>query len=451
MVKHSAAEAPQIATAHGSRRQRLSSRLGTDRVFYGWYMVMAGSVSNFFIIGVVIYGMGVFYQPMRSELGWSMAALTAGVSVRSFEQGFLAPVTGYLMDRFGPRLMALSGLLVLTVGLLMLSQVHDLWFYYTAAAVIAFGSSLSGLSPFTVAIMNWFDRHRGRAMGLLNTGNGLAYVAVSIIALMVASFGWRAALIISALTVFAIGMPLALTIRTSPEPYGYHPDGEESERDETGTRPILPAGERSGMTVRETVRTPAFYLLSLAQAVNGLGQTTWIALQVPHLLNVGYSVAATGMIVGAYGVIQVALRLASGWAGDVIGRRRMFMFCFLLQGVGLGAFALLTPERWWLLPVYYLTFGVGHAASVVVGQTMKADYFGTRRFATIRGLGQTLTMPAGLTAPVLAGWMFDRTGDYSFIFLVYAAIATTGTFWLFLIRRPLWRDIQAARTTALVG
>ena len=66
-------------------------------------MVMAGSVSNFFIIGVVIYGIGVLYEPMRNELGWSMAALTAGASIRSFEQGFMAPITGYLTDRFGPR------------------------------------------------------------------------------------------------------------------------------------------------------------------------------------------------------------------------------------------------------------------------------------------------------------------------------------------------------------
>ena len=189
--------------------------------------------------------------------------------------------------------------------------------------------------------------------------------------------------------------------------------------------------------------TPTLYLLSLADAVNSLGTSTWIVLQVPHLLNTGDSIGATGSIVRLYGVIQVALRLILGWAGDAISRRRMFMYSFVLQGVGLGVLALLAPERWWLLPVYYLTFGVGHAASSVVGQTMTTDYFGTKRFATIRGVSRTLTMPAGLGAPVLAGWMFDRTGDYSFIFLVYACIAITGTLWVFLIRRPPWREIQA--------
>lgn len=147
--------------------------------------------------------------------------------------------------------------------------------------------------------------------------------------------------------------------------------------------------------------------------------------------------AATSTIVGLYGVVQVIFRPIAGGVGDRLGRRRMFMYCFLLQGLGLVVFALLAPERPWLLPIYYLVYGVGQAASVVVGQTMPADYFGTKRFTTIRGISQVLTMPAGLVAPVLAGWMFDRTSDYSRIFLVYACIAMTGTFWVFLIRRPL--------------
>ncbi len=440
------------SAAHPSGRQRLSSRLGTDRVFYGWYMVTAGSVSNFFIIGVAIYGLGALYEPMRRDLGWSMAALTAGASVRSFEHGFMAPITGYLMDRFGPRRMALSGIALLTAGLFMLSQVHSLWFYYTAAATIALGSSLCAIVPFTVAIMSWFDEHRGRAMGLLNTGNGLAYITVSIIALLVASFGWRQAVILCAVVVFVVALPLAMTLRASPEPFGYYPDGKAPGPNEDGTQPGLTVGERTGLTVKEAARTPTFYLLSLSHAVNSVGTSTWIVLQVPHLLNVGYSVAATGSIVGAYGIVQVVLRVVSGWMGDKIGRRSMFIFGFLFQGAGLAVFALLSPERWWLLPAYYLTFGVGHATSIVVGQTMTADYFGTKRFATIRGLNQTLSMPAGLVAPVLAGLIFDRTGDYSHMFLIYAGIVTTGAIWVSLIRRPRWRDLLTSHSgPALAG
>ncbi len=301
---------------------------------------------------------------------------------------------------------------------------------------------MGAMGPFAVAITNWFERKRGRAMGLVNTGNGLGYVAVSIIALLVTQYGWRESLLICAAAVFVVCIPLALLIRTGPESYGMSVDGDREEGD-SGEKRSNMSSERTGLTAAEAARTPAFYLLALSHAVNSLGQTTWLVLQVPHLLNVGYSVAATSTILGLYGVVQVIFRPIAGGVGDRLGRRRMFMYCFLLQGLGLVVFALLAPERPWLLPIYYLVYGVGQAAPVVVGQTMPADYFGTKRFATIRGISQVLTMPAGLVAPVLAGWMFDRTSDYSRIFLVYACIAMTGTFWVFLIRRPLWRDIQA--------
>lgn len=134
--------------ARRSRRRRLRARLGTDRLFYGWWMVMSGAVSNFFIVGVVFYGIGVLYEPMRRDLGWSMAALTAGASVRSFEQGFMAPIMGYLTDRFGPRLMALIGISLMAGGLVLLSQVHTLWTYYASAAITSLGFSLGGLLPY---------------------------------------------------------------------------------------------------------------------------------------------------------------------------------------------------------------------------------------------------------------------------------------------------------------
>src|SRR5437870_283326 len=90
-----------------------------QRIFYGWYIVLAGALNNFFVIGITVFGFGVFYEPMRAELGWSMTAIMAGVSVRSFQNGFLAPIAGTLVDRFGPRTMALIGITVLTSGLLL--------------------------------------------------------------------------------------------------------------------------------------------------------------------------------------------------------------------------------------------------------------------------------------------------------------------------------------------
>ena len=430
----------------------MRARVKPRELFYGWYIVLAGALSNFLILGVTIFGFGVFIEPIREELGWSVQAIGIGFSIRSLETGLLSPFTGHLIDRLGARRMAVTGVILVVGGLLLFSQAHDLWVYYASSSILAVGQSLGGLNSFTLAIMTWFNKKRGRAMGMLHTGNGFAYFMVLILAAMISAFGWRETLLISAAVIFAFGIPLALVIRPRPEAYGYLPDGERL-RDADG--PALQEQPRAraapsatGMTVAEAVRTPTFYLLALAGAAGNVVMVSWIVFQIPHLENSGFSLRAAGAIVAIYGGLQIALRFSVGWLGDVIGRRRMYMGSYLLMGVGLWAFATLSPSRIWLLPLYYLTFGMGHAAWLVTFQTIVADYFGTKRYATNRGLVQTLQMPVGVGAPVFVGWMFDRNGSYDMAFLVLAAICATGTLWVFLIRRPEWNVIQSAAPAA---
>ncbi|MCX6023300.1 MAG: MFS transporter [Chloroflexi bacterium] len=203
------------------------------------------------------------------------------------------------------------------------------------------------------------------------------------------------------------------------------------------------------MTVPEALHTPAFYLLILASALGASPLSTWIALQVPHYLNVGFSVESAGLIVGAYGLTQAVMRAISGWLGDILGRRRMLMVSFLLIGAGFLIFASVTSERWWLLPFYWVIFGIGHASYVALSQAIVADYFGTLRFATIRGLAQTLSLPAGVALPVVSGAIFDATGSYVLVFVMCGVLAATGSLWLLLIRRPVWNAVQAAQMGAV--
>jgi len=95
-----------------------------------------------------------------------------------------------------------------------------------------------------------------------------------------------------------------------------------------------------------------------------------------------------------------------------------------------------------------VTFAFGHAAWIVLQMTMVADYFGTRRFATLRGLASSLQTPAGVVAPVFAGFVFDQTGSYQGIFIGYALVTAMGALAIWLIRRPTWSELQATSVSA---
>ena len=307
------------------------------------------------------------------------------------------------------------------------------------------------MNPFSLALVNWFQRKRGRALGLLNTGNACGYLMAPIMAVLVVTFGWRETLSIAAVVIFAVGIPLAMVIRTRPEPYGYLPDGEghqamnlEPASLASGVQPShRQAISGTGMTVGEALRTPTFYLLAWASALGGSAHIAWVIFQIPHLETAGFSVAATGLIVGIYGGAQIVLRFSIGWLGDIIGRRQLYVGGFLLQAIGLLIFAKVSPSLVWLLPFYYLTFALGHAAWLIGNMTIIADYFGTKRYATIRGLSATLRMPAGMVGPLFVGWMFDMNGSYDLAFMLLAGVCALSSFFLLLIRRPNWSEAES--------
>lgn len=408
-------------------------------------MALAGAASNFLVLGIAVFGFGVFITPIREETGWTLTQISIAFSIRSFENGLLAPFTGFMVDRLGARRMAISGLIALTVGLVLFSQSRTIWVFYAASLVMAFGQSLGSYTPFSAALMRWFSRHRGRAMGLVSTGNGAGGLAAPILATMIVLMGWRSTALAAAAAVLVFGLPLAMTLRDRPEPYGTGPDGVPLTQVETGgasargyVPPTLP-----GYEVREALRIPAFYLLAFASGLGGGVLVAWIVHAIPHLEETGYSLQAAASIAGAYAVVQVGMRYGLGWAGDVLGRRPMFIASFLLMGLGLLVFNELSPGRWWLVPIYYVTFAPGHAMFAVMGQTVIADYFGTRRFATIRGLAQSTSMPLGIAMPVFAGWIFDRNGNYEAAFWLFAAMSVLAALLLLLVRRPQWSDLPA--------
>ncbi len=201
------------------------------------------------------------------------------------------------------------------------------------------------------------------------------------------------------------------------------------------------------VTVAETLRTPAFYLLMLAMTVGAPTQSALIVFQVPVLEHAGYSAGMAALLAAGYGLVQAPVRLVVGGVADRVGRRRAYAWCFVLQGGGLVVFASMDSSRVWLVPLFYGTYALGHALFTTLFLTTVADYFGTRRFASLQGIIQFAGMPVGLALPTVTGVVFDRTGTYSTIFLIYAALASLGAVFVFLIRRPTWHDLASTRAT----
>jgi sugar phosphate permease len=405
------------------------------RRFYGWYIAAAGAGTNCVVLGITQFGFGVFIEAFRVTFGWSVTAIALGYSIRTLEQGLFAPFTGYVADRVGPRRMAVAGIVIISLSLLLFSQATTLSVYYAASIVMALGQSIGGANAFTLAIMRWFVRRRGNAMSIITTGNGFGYFATLALAALLAALGLRDAFLVLAAIVFCIGLPLALVIRDRPEELGLLPDGdapapERAANSETKAK----VRSASGSGVREALRTPSFYILVLAMAAGAAAQLVWIVFQVPHLVAQGFSITFVGTQAAIYGMIAIPLRWGVGWLGDRFGRARTYMYAVCLEGVGLCFLAFVTPERWWLFIPFYLTFGLGHCGWLVLNQTLAADFFGARNFATIRGLVHSFSIPVSILLPLCMGYVYDTQGNYQWAYVGVAALVFAGALSLCLVR-----------------
>src|SRR3954471_22448005 len=406
----------------------------SKRLFYGWYMVGAGSTLQFLLSALMSQSFGAYVAVLQAERGWSKTALSGAAALQQMETAILGPFIGWVMDRFGPQGVIRVGIVMFGIGLMILSQTDTLPAFYAAFLVIALGASFCGFFPVNVALINWFERWRARALSSMSIGLALGGTAVPLIAWSLQANGWRATAFASGVIAIVVGFPLALVIRHRPEHHGLTVDGLAPKTPET-TQEIRALGQYRDFTAREAVRTPAFWLLSLGHG---------FALFVVHAVSVhaithmnqglGYSVAQASLVYTLLTASQIGGVAVGWWIGDHFEKRYIAATCMLMHAAGL------------LLLTYAVTAPMVLAFAVLHGgawglrgpfmQAIRADYFGRSAIGMILGLSFLILVIGQVGGPMIAGIMADMTGNYRAGFTTLALLAGLGSVFFLLARKP---------------
>ena len=394
----------------------LSTRTG---FFFGWWVVFASAAIVFLTGGTFFYGFGALFNPIVNEFGWSRASVSFAFSLRSEVGGLAAPVVGFMVDRVGSRRLMVAGVALVALGFVLLSRIESLWGFYGAVIVIAIGMSATGGPVGMVAIAHWFHRQRGRALAVMTVGAGTSGVMVLVLAALISMVGWRDALMIMAAVQVAVCVPLAVSVRDRPEDLGLQADGEPfvDLRDEGSPAP-RPMPE--GVTVKQALRTAAFWKMSIAGGLTNLGVIAIVVHQIPFFTSsVGLSEGLAAASVTAMTLLSLLGRLGFGQLADTMDKRHVTAVCFGIVALSLLMYATIY-EGWqifYVLPLFALGFG----GSIPVRPAFQAEYFGLKAFGAIQGLGSTIATLGGLLGPVFAGWMYDVTDSYRVAFVVLSA------------------------------
>ena len=136
----------------------MTPTIKSSGIFFGWWLLGAGTVVMVMQGGLYAYGFPAFFVPLAATLGTSRGALSLAFSFTRLESSLLGPIEGYLIDRFGPRGIMYVGMALLGLSFILFSFVNSLLQFYFVFPIIALGASLSGFLPVITAVNNWFSR-----------------------------------------------------------------------------------------------------------------------------------------------------------------------------------------------------------------------------------------------------------------------------------------------------
>jgi len=397
------------------------------KIFYGWWIVLACSLINLYVGGIVFFGFTAFFQPIREEFGWSYTQISFAASLRGLENSIFSPLAGFLVDRLGPRRLMLWGAITVGLGLILLSLTQSLAMFYASFMLIGFGAGGCTAVVTMTAVANWFRRKIGLALGVLGSGIGAGGLVVLLIVVLIDLYQWRSTLIILGLGMWALGIPLSLVVRNRPEHYGYRPDGEVSSPS-VQSHEIQEKGVEIGL--REALKMRSFLYLNMAEVIRVMTLMAVFTHVMPYLTSVGIPRATAGLVAGSIPLIGIIGRFGLGWLGDVFDKRYVMAVAIGLISLGLLAFSYM-HVRWAMVP-FLLLFPIGHGGSMVVRGSILREYFGRDSFGKMIGVIMGSAAVGGIIGPILAGWVFDTVGSYQPIWLVLCGL--TGLTTVLIVR-----------------
>ncbi len=398
----------------------------TTPLFYGWYIALVGATAYALGYGSR-FSFSVIFPSLLEEFKWSRDLTATMFSVHLLIYGIAAPITGFLVDRTGPRKTMVLGTILLSLGLILSRWGNQLWYFWITFGLISgAGLCMIGAVPFTTVLRNWFEKKRGLAFSLLFLGSGGAFGCYPVVAWLIDTTGWRNTYLIEGLVVGGVMIPLVLfVVRYHPRDMGLFRDGlPESQEGRTSSgkgtlRVVDPAWAAIDWTLSKAVRTSRFWLICLTTfSLWGINQNILLAHQVAFAIDMGYSKLYAASVLSLFGLTYAIGSLGS-LISDRIGRE---VTITLATAIGISGMIVLMfirdASQPWMLYYFSISLGVANGLCSPTIAAALTDIFQGPRVGPIVGAVWFAFAVGGTIGPWLGGWLFEMTGDYFLAFLV---------------------------------
>ncbi len=409
-------------------------------IYYGWVILGLGIVGSMSAAGMTFWAVTIYIPTLVEDLDASRTQVALTFTVGNVVGAIIGPFAGRWMDARGAKETILVGTAVIATALLITSRSTTLWQIFIGWTAVSAVRPLLLPNAYSWLLTRWFDRRRQMALGLLTAGFGLSgAVAIPLLSFLESIGGWPLVMAVSGVVLLAVnGGTTLLFVFDRPADRGLSVEGAHE-------GPGAPAPtEEPGFTVREAMRTPVFWTLSVGFMLLFIGPAAFGLLQLDFFRDRGVDHAVTVIFFAA--LFRGLARLPLGFLFGRIDRLfSLAVVVALSQGVAVMALVLSTSLP--SIAVFIVLWAAFGAFVPMLEPGMISKTFGVKHFGAIMGVVQMVAFWGSLIGPVGAGWLRDTTGSYDVAFSLFA-LALAAAALLFaassvLVRRPAHRAAAA--------
>lgn len=382
------------------------------KIHYGWVVVMAGFIIMTAGWGIVFNTSSLFIKPVSAEFGFSRSQVNFTMTLRALFMMIVSLLSGRIFAKVNIKRLMQVAAFVLVITYYLFSKTNSLLMLYSLTALAGICVSLISTLPLSLIISNWFMKHRNLAIGIAFTGSGIGGMVFSALTGgWIVAYGWRVAYQLLALAMLILIVPCTFfLVQLHPKSMGLLPYGANEVQ-----LSQMPA-EKSGMMMREAMKTPRFWLLNLCAILVMFGLNPLMTTTAPHLTDIGYSIQYSANVVAlTMGSLAVG-KLVLGKIFDSWGLKKALISTCLALIIGLTG--LLFAKYPLALSAVILGIGLGAAYGTIANTSITIELYGMKDYSSIYGFLTAVGSFGSAVAPILSGYFYDLYGSYRLSFLV---------------------------------
>jgi MFS family permease len=405
------------------------------KIFFGWWTVFGSGILALWGHGYHAYGISALFKPISEELHLDRKTTSVAASIGRLEGGIESPLVGWITDRWGAKWVIVLGVICMSSALILMHYITSQWDYWLIWGVLlGTGTNIALSLPMDTTISNWFVKKRGIAMSIKWVFSGLSGVLIlPLVSYLITQQGWRDTCLLGGVVMAIVGLPISFFLikQHRPEYYGLLPDGAKiADEVAASQEKILEHGVKYAeevkeveFTVRQAVKTRAFWLLFVVQSIPSLVGPVMTLHCIPFLTDRGIDPVQASTIMAMMIFFTLPTRFLGGVIADRLDIRHLRFIktlSYSLQVTGVLIFLLVPSPGVGIIYIWFILYGLGQGFTYTISPLMRARFFGRKAFGSIQGIASMLMTPIGVLAPVFAGWIYDTRGSYDFAFQLFA-------------------------------